>query len=89
MLNASIHLLSARDDFAYWINADRDGLFIGTLDNPIIVNGAGDEQYAGCTGYPADSHQVNWLTVSSTSHAMTWSAFLRKMLIWLFFKGFP
>ncbi|GAD93354.1 cytochrome c subunit Vb, putative [Paecilomyces variotii No. 5] len=36
----------------------------GTLDNPIIVNGAGDEQYAGCTGYPADSHIVNWLTVS-------------------------
>ncbi|KAJ5590504.1 hypothetical protein N7450_004476 [Penicillium hetheringtonii] len=36
----------------------------GTIDNPIMVNGAGDEQYAGCTGYPADSHQVNWLTVS-------------------------
>ncbi|KAE8391902.1 cytochrome c oxidase subunit VB-domain-containing protein [Aspergillus alliaceus] len=36
----------------------------GTLENPIIVNGAGDEQYAGCTGYPADSHVVNWLTVS-------------------------
>ncbi|OKL56641.1 Cytochrome c oxidase subunit 4, mitochondrial [Talaromyces atroroseus] len=36
----------------------------GTLENPIIVNGAGDEQYAGCTGYPADSHLVNWLTVS-------------------------
>ncbi|OGM42185.1 cytochrome c oxidase subunit 4 [Aspergillus bombycis] len=36
----------------------------GTLENPIIVNGAGDEQYAGCTGFPADSHTVNWLTVS-------------------------
>ncbi|KAJ5094202.1 hypothetical protein N7456_010063 [Penicillium angulare] len=36
----------------------------GTLEDPIIVNGAGDEQYAGCTGFPADSHQVNWLTVS-------------------------
>ncbi|KAJ5988753.1 hypothetical protein N7481_003963 [Penicillium waksmanii] len=36
----------------------------GTIDNPIMVNGAGDEQYAGCTGYPVDSHQVNWLTVS-------------------------
>lgn len=35
----------------------------GTLEDPIIVNGAGDEQYAGCTGYPVDSHQVNWLTV--------------------------
>ena len=37
---------------------------IGTLEDPILVNGAGDEQYAGCTGYPADSHIVNWLTVS-------------------------
>ncbi|PYI07325.1 cytochrome c subunit VB [Aspergillus sclerotiicarbonarius CBS 121057] len=36
----------------------------GTLEDPIIVPGAGDEQYAGCTGYPADSHQVVWLTVS-------------------------
>ncbi|OJJ86897.1 cytochrome c oxidase subunit IV [Aspergillus glaucus CBS 516.65] len=36
----------------------------GTIEDPIVVNGAGDEQYAGCTGYPVDSHQVNWLTVS-------------------------
>ncbi|CAG8924975.1 unnamed protein product [Penicillium salamii] len=36
----------------------------GTLEDPIIVPSAGDEQYAGCTGYPVDSHQVNWLTVS-------------------------
>ncbi|KAI0191574.1 COX5B-domain-containing protein [Astrocystis sublimbata] len=33
----------------------------GTLDNPIIVRSAGDEQFAGCTGYPADSHIVTWL----------------------------
>jgi len=37
---------------------------LGTLDNPIIVKSFGDEQYAGCTGYPADSHVVIWLTVS-------------------------
>lgn len=36
----------------------------GTLDNPIVVRSFGDEQYAGCTGYPADSHVVVWLTVS-------------------------
>lgn len=35
----------------------------GTLDNPIMVNSFGDEQYAGCTGYPADSHWVVWLVV--------------------------
>lgn len=35
----------------------------GTLDSPIMVKSAGDEQYAGCTGSPADSHVVNWLGV--------------------------
>ncbi|KAF2840890.1 COX5B-domain-containing protein [Patellaria atrata CBS 101060] len=36
----------------------------GTLDDPIIVRSFGDEQYAGCTGFPADSHVVKWLTMS-------------------------
>ena len=38
----------------------------GTLENPIIVKSAGDEQYAGCTGYPADSHVTIWLTVRTS-----------------------
>jgi len=37
---------------------------LGTLDNPIVVKSFGDEQYCGCTGSPADSHNVVWLTVS-------------------------
>lgn len=36
----------------------------GTLDNPIVVRSFGDEQYLGCTGCPADSHVVIWLTTS-------------------------
>ncbi|KAI1435160.1 COX5B-domain-containing protein [Xylaria sp. CBS 124048] len=36
----------------------------GTLENPILVKSAGDEQFAGCTGCPADSHIVNWLRMS-------------------------
>lgn len=36
----------------------------GTLDDPILVQSAGDEQFAGCTGFPADSHVVHWLCVS-------------------------
>ena len=36
---------------------------VGTLDNPIVVNSAGDEQFAGCTGFPADSHVTLWLAV--------------------------
>ncbi|KAI1249995.1 Cytochrome c oxidase subunit 4 [Eutypa lata] len=36
----------------------------GTVANPILVKSAGDEQYAGCTGSPADSHIVTWLGMS-------------------------
>ncbi|KAI9828542.1 MAG: Cytochrome c oxidase subunit 4 [Sarea resinae] len=36
----------------------------GTLEDPILVKSAGAEQYAGCTGSPADSHVVWWLTMS-------------------------
>ncbi|KAI5844890.1 putative cytochrome c subunit VB [Tricharina praecox] len=36
----------------------------GTLEDPITVSSYGDERYLGCTGYPADSHVVIWLTVS-------------------------
>lgn len=43
-------------------------LIPGTLDNPIIVRSFGDEQFGGCTGYPADSHVVKWLVVRPRSH---------------------
>ncbi|EME83601.1 uncharacterized protein MYCFIDRAFT_89362 [Pseudocercospora fijiensis CIRAD86] len=36
----------------------------GTLEDPIVVKSYGDEQYVGCTGCPADSHVVIWLTIS-------------------------
>jgi cytochrome c oxidase subunit 5b len=36
----------------------------GTLQDPIVVRSFGDEQYVGCTGCPADTHVVTWLTMS-------------------------
>jgi len=42
-----------------------DSSRMGTLDDPIIVPVlAGDEQYAGCTGHPPDSHVVMWLRMT-------------------------
>ncbi|TQS31673.1 hypothetical protein Golomagni_08038, partial [Golovinomyces magnicellulatus] len=38
-----------------------DASRLGTMENPISVRSAGEEQYAGCTGYPAGSHVVTWL----------------------------
>jgi cytochrome c oxidase subunit 5b len=34
------------------------------MKDPIMVRSAGEEQFAGCTGFPADSHSVQWLGVS-------------------------
>lgn len=39
-------------------------MITGTLKNPIVVKSYGDEQYIGCTGCPADTHVVIWLTTS-------------------------
>jgi len=32
----------------------------GTVDNPILFDSFGEEAQAGCTGFPAGSHQVKW-----------------------------
>lgn len=36
----------------------------GTMQDPIVVQSLGEERYLGCTGFPADSHDTIWLTVS-------------------------
>ncbi|KAF1816176.1 cytochrome c oxidase subunit VB [Eremomyces bilateralis CBS 781.70] len=41
-----------------------DASRLGTMEDPITVNSFGDEQYAGCTGFPVDSHGVKWLVIS-------------------------
>ncbi|KAF2708072.1 COX5B-domain-containing protein [Pleomassaria siparia CBS 279.74] len=41
-----------------------DASRLGTLEDPIVVNSAGNEQYCGCTGFPADSHTVLWITLT-------------------------
>ncbi|KAJ3052545.1 Cytochrome c oxidase subunit 4 [Rhizophlyctis rosea] len=34
-----------------------------TTKSPYIIRGSDPERYVGCTGFPADSHEVVWLTV--------------------------
>jgi hypothetical protein len=36
---------------------------IGTFEDPIVVNSAGEELQCGCTGCPEDSHHVRWVVV--------------------------
>lgn len=44
-----------------------DASRLGTLQDPITVRSAGEEQFAGCTGFPVDSHTTLWLRVSTSS----------------------
>lgn len=37
---------------------------LGTVDNPIVIKSHGEEQYVGCTGVPADTHEQNWMVIS-------------------------
>lgn len=37
---------------------------MGTKKNPIVIQTVDPERFIGCTGYPADSHPVLWLTVT-------------------------
>ncbi|CAF3455891.1 unnamed protein product [Fusarium graminearum] len=41
-----------------------DATRLGTMKDPIMVRSAGEEQFAGCTGFPADSHSVTWLGIT-------------------------
>uniref|UniRef100_A0A0B7JVW2 Cytochrome c oxidase subunit 4, mitochondrial n=1 Tax=Bionectria ochroleuca TaxID=29856 RepID=A0A0B7JVW2_BIOOC len=41
-----------------------DASRLGTLQDPITVRSAGEEQFAGCTGFPVDSHTTLWLRLT-------------------------
>jgi len=36
----------------------------GTLENPVLVYSLDSERIFGCTGSPADSHDVHWYTIT-------------------------
>ncbi|KAF7441467.1 Cytochrome c oxidase polypeptide IV mitochondrial [Pyrenophora tritici-repentis] len=52
-----------------------DASRLGTMEDPITVNAAGDEQYVGCTGFPADSTTFSGSPLLATSPSpAAWSA---------------
>jgi len=41
-----------------------DASRIGTLENPVLVYSLDAERIIGCTGSPADSHDIHWYTLT-------------------------
>ncbi|KAK9238074.1 cytochrome c oxidase subunit VB-domain-containing protein [Lipomyces kononenkoae] len=37
---------------------------VGTIENPIIVDSPTEQKFIGCTGSPADSHEIEWINAS-------------------------
>ncbi|KAL2888469.1 putative cytochrome c oxidase polypeptide iv protein [Ceratocystis lukuohia] len=59
-----LEILSKMEGFDLFDMTPLDATRKGTLQDPIMVTSAGPEQYAGCTGLPAGSHPVLWLTMT-------------------------
>ena len=59
-----MEILGKMEGIDIWDMRPLDASRLGTMEDPIIVRTPGEEQYVGCTGSPADSHVVRWLTIS-------------------------
>ncbi|GMM38052.1 cytochrome c oxidase subunit IV [Saccharomycopsis crataegensis] len=49
-----------------------DSSRIGTVENPIMVDSFDDYRYIGCTGSPADSHEVQWMRLTGEKLSRCW-----------------
>ncbi|KAK9244976.1 cytochrome c oxidase subunit VB-domain-containing protein [Lipomyces tetrasporus] len=37
---------------------------VGTIEDPIIIDSPAEQKYLGCTGSPAESHEIEWLNAT-------------------------
>jgi cytochrome c oxidase subunit 5b len=59
-----MEILGKMEGIDIWDMRPLDATRLGTMEDPIVVRAPGEETYVGCTGSPADSHVVRWLTIS-------------------------
>lgn len=69
---ARLELLAKLEGIEVFENRPLDSSRIGTMEDPIIVESFDDYRYVGCTGSPADSHEVQWLKPTIGEVARCW-----------------
>ncbi|TFK40389.1 COX5B, subunit VB of cytochrome c oxidase [Crucibulum laeve] len=58
-----LQLLGEMEGFDVFDESPLDASRIGTLANPVLVPSYDVERIVGCTGFPADSHDVLWFNL--------------------------
>ncbi|GLB40389.1 putative cytochrome c oxidase [Lyophyllum shimeji] len=64
-----LQLLGELEGVRVFDDSPLDASRIGTKANPILVPSYDTERIVGCTGSPADSHDVRWFPVTHDKHA--------------------
>jgi len=64
-----LQLLGDIEGIKVFDDAPLDASHLGTKANPVLVPSYDVERIIGCTGFPADSHDVLWFTVKKDKQA--------------------
>ncbi|ODV63129.1 cytochrome c oxidase subunit IV [Ascoidea rubescens DSM 1968] len=67
-----LELLGKFDGIDFFDQKPLDASRRGTIADPIVVDSFDDNRFVGCTGYPADSHEVLWLNPTVDQVARCW-----------------
>ncbi|TFK75225.1 cytochrome c oxidase polypeptide IV [Pluteus cervinus] len=64
-----LELLGEMEGIKVFDDAPLDASRLGTKANPVLVQSYDVERIVGCTGVPADSHDILWFNVKKDHHA--------------------
>ncbi|CDK27341.1 unnamed protein product [Kuraishia capsulata CBS 1993] len=65
-------LLGKLEGVEVFDNIPLDSSRTGTMADPIVVDSYDDYRYVGCTGAPADTHEIQWLKPTTEKVARCW-----------------
>ncbi len=67
-----VELLAKLEGIDFFDQKPLDASRRGTVAEPIEVESYDDYRYIGCTGYPADSHEVQWMRLTNEKLSRCW-----------------
>lgn len=67
-----LELLGLREGIDIFDRRPLDASRKGTMADPIVVDSYEDYRYVGCTGFPAGTHEVQWLKPTTEKKARCW-----------------
>lgn len=67
-----LELLGKLEGIEFFDSKPLDASRTGTMKDPIIIDSYDDHRYVGCSGAPADSHEVQWMRLTDKRVSRCW-----------------